>query len=172
MNTQDNQQTKPTSMDGVSVSDAKTDALYDSAYLAGVTLGWNLGVEGDNEGLAAVHRARNGYLKALAQPQQPDAPDLMPPATSRDKWMYRQGWRAALDVRSHATPQSQLAVSQEVAGHMWRYIGPKAEIPRKWQPVRNEVELEEFCRFTDVYEVRPVYFAAQPAPVNGANNAP
>ena len=31
----------------------------------------------------------------------PSTPEMMPPATSRDRWMYRQGWLAALDPRSH-----------------------------------------------------------------------
>lgn len=33
-----------------------------------------------------------------------EAPDMTPPATSRDRWMYRQGWLAAMDPRSHAAP--------------------------------------------------------------------
>ena len=41
------------------------EALYDSAYLAGVNLGFDLGYANDNEGKQKVFDSREGYLKAL-----------------------------------------------------------------------------------------------------------
>jgi hypothetical protein len=56
--------------------------------------------------------------KVLSRAQQAPADDLMvdlvPPATSRDRWMYEQGRRAERDPRSYATAQQSPAVSDTV----------------------------------------------------------
>lgn len=41
------------------------ESLYDSAYLAGVNLGFDLGCTNDSEGKQKVFDSREGYLKAL-----------------------------------------------------------------------------------------------------------
>ena len=41
------------------------EALYDSAYLAGVNLGFDLGTANDSEGKQRVFDSREGYLNAL-----------------------------------------------------------------------------------------------------------
>lgn len=45
----------------------KADALYDSAYVAGLGAGYNLGVVEDNAGLQRAIKARAGYLKVLKE---------------------------------------------------------------------------------------------------------
>lgn len=55
-----------------------------------------------NDCIAVLRGTWEGPL-ANDCPPRPEAPDLTPPATSRDKWMYRQGWLAALDPRSHGS---------------------------------------------------------------------
>lgn len=47
-----------------------SDALIDSAYLAGAAAGFNLGVNEDNEGLAMLHKSREGYLAPLRARQK------------------------------------------------------------------------------------------------------
>lgn len=47
-------------------SNAKADALHDSAYIAGLKAGYSLGVNEDASALQKAIDARDGYLKALA----------------------------------------------------------------------------------------------------------
>lgn len=51
------------------------DALRDSAYLAGVTAGWNLGINEDNAGLERLEASYRGYLKPLRDWQKASRPD-------------------------------------------------------------------------------------------------
>ncbi|WP_321913527.1 hypothetical protein [Paraburkholderia sp. J11-2] len=51
--------------------DERADALYDSAYIAGMKAGWNFAVDNDSAGMQAAIAARDGYLKVLAQPRFP-----------------------------------------------------------------------------------------------------
>lgn len=53
----------------------RSDALIDSAYLAGAKAGWNLGVSEDNEGFARLQQSRAGYLAVLKATPPPAAPE-------------------------------------------------------------------------------------------------
>jgi hypothetical protein len=52
--------------------------------------------------IAALARAAAPVVDGGAAPADMPMVSMTPPATSRDRWMYRQGWLAALDPRSHA----------------------------------------------------------------------
>ncbi|AIP62708.1 Lar family restriction alleviation protein [Burkholderia thailandensis] len=56
-------------------ADERADALYDSAYCAGVQEGFRLGDAGDNEGLRKVLESRAGYVAVLraARASSPNA---------------------------------------------------------------------------------------------------
>lgn len=43
------------------------DALQDSAYLAGLKAGWNLGIDNDTAGYRAVAASRRGYLTPITE---------------------------------------------------------------------------------------------------------
>ncbi|MFM0165701.1 hypothetical protein PQR39_35395 [Paraburkholderia sediminicola] len=49
----------------------KADALYDSAYVAGLGAGYNFGVVEDNAGLQRAIEARRGYLAVLKAKRDP-----------------------------------------------------------------------------------------------------
>jgi hypothetical protein len=52
-------------------ADERSDALYDSAYCAGVQEGFRLGDAGDNEGFRKALESRAGYVKVLRDTRAP-----------------------------------------------------------------------------------------------------
>lgn len=56
------------------------DALQESAYLAGLKRGWNLGIDEDRAGFERVQASREGYLKPLRDWQKAGRPGAAPQA--------------------------------------------------------------------------------------------
>ena len=74
-------------------ADDRTDALHDSAYLAGLKEGWNCGVDEDRGRYQRIVDSRAGYLKPLATPPSPSPTPAQIDAAATRVWeiMSRKG---------------------------------------------------------------------------------
>lgn len=89
----------------------KADALYDSAYVAGLGAGYNLGVVEDNAGLQRAIQARSGYLKVLK--------DKHRPTSDREPADFY-----AVGMASMSDSQALQSFSREIKKYEYRDSGP------------------------------------------------
>lgn len=75
-----------------------TDALYDSAYIAGLHEGWNRCAEGDQAGYTAIIEARAGYLKPIREAHAAKVASPSAPAADEPSPLAFQLYAALVDV--------------------------------------------------------------------------
>lgn len=55
------------------------DALYDSAWLAGLQAGWNFGIMENREGMELAQKSRAGYLRPITDKRRTKKREIQEP---------------------------------------------------------------------------------------------